>query len=726
MIEGLVRLGRPLLEGKLPPGEVIKQISDVAADNARNFLAHVFVVEIERDDRGGRVPDDGAAAFAAKALPVQQWGNYVAAGARARKQVFVPDVNRAVAAPFVLPKGGSPRVPQGRYGVPVYPVYEDGLKEFREANGTDAIRRFLSGRLALTSDHALSDSEIANVARELGGAIRSASLDAPGKVLALVVLADVSADGPYGLSDAMPVGIPGLGYVGPSVLTPGKHLIARLERVLELWWRARVEEGADGGERTGGDAQCFFCGSEGRVVSPYCKAWPWLSPTWNCPLPVSWVPRRRRYRDLVEGIAVCPDCCRALSYGANVFMKLSASFDMWLTREIFSPVASAGGRHTARSSGRVEPIQGSAIILPLVDEFLTDDVAKQEFVEGVNHMLHRRPEADRLDTHLKSITGFEMMLPEELAHEDYRLYLTYFTGDPSRGDIHLRSTIEDVVPSTARKLVHLVGALGDYALDVARRLSRVEASEQQAAFMRRTYTSLPYLLATAFGAPFLWDTLATVLHRGSVSSERFIMNSAARMTQLAHRLPDTHFQLNDEIVFYLTFRQFLRAYNKDIQTNREGGGESVRDWRVLEEMLSSGPAEAMTFQDAEEIGFACGHLTGLFSRQYWHATKVGREGRDFLKQRVMTFGTDLTPSTIYTRGLARMEEFARRLDMHLSEDFRRRLAVVLVSFARMRDEVSRGRHAFMAAFWAGHNLAGAPGAVGSNERIGETRKEGTR
>ncbi|HHY31470.1 MAG TPA: hypothetical protein GX515_00400 [Firmicutes bacterium] len=707
LIESLVRLGRPLVKGGLSPAEVLKQISDVASENARNFFAHVFVVEIKRD--GSPIASSPVShCCIARALAMQQWGSYGASrGAKGKKNVFVQDIGRGVGAPFVLPKGGNPRTPQGKYGVPVYPIYDGDIKAFNESPTCEGVKAFLAGRLERTIGFALSSDELENVALELHRAIRAASLDPSEKALGVVVLAELTDDGPFGLADAIVVGDPSMSYVGPSMIAAGKHIVARLEKVLERFWEAKIDEATEGGEECGSDSKCFFCDASGRVVSAYCKAWPWLLPTWNCPFPISWAEGKSGLNNanMVKGIAVCPECYKALSYGANVFMKLSSSFDTWLTKEIFSPVASATGKDMAKRAARIDPIQGSVVALPILDEFLSDEDARDEFVEGITRMLARHHDARRLDVHLKAITGFEMVLPEEFSREEYRLYLTYFTGNPSRGDVHLRATIEDVLPSTARQVTKLVSGLGEYAVDIARRLRGKNMDEQQEAFVRHTYTSLPYLLGTAFGAPFLWDSLNTTMHRGNIASERFLANSAARMSELGHQLPDSYARLNDEIVFYLTFRRFLQEYNREIRS--EKGGEQMRDWKEIHAMLSGGRPEDMVFRDAEELGFACGHLTGLFSRQYWHATKVGREGKDFLKHRVMTFGTDLTPTVVYERGLARMEEVARRLDMHLPEDFRRRLAVVLVEFARTKDEIARNRHAFMAAFWAGHNLAGS-------------------
>ncbi|HHY46857.1 MAG TPA: hypothetical protein GX506_06105 [Firmicutes bacterium] len=734
LIEGLIRLGRPLSQGGLTPGEVLRLISDVASPNARNFLAHIIVVEMSGLDGD----------FRAGALPVQQWGDYVTVesaptpentdepdddtgpkkkpGSRAKaktKEVFMPDIQRGVGAPFVLPKGGNPTAAQGYYGIPVYPVYDRHLKEF--PNDPELINQFLGARLKRTPGLELSSDQIGIVAREIHGASQKFNFRDKEKAMGLVILTAPGADTIYELRDRVPQGDPYLAYIGASLLSPGKQIVARLDRALEAFLAGRLNEGKEGGEIQGPTATCAFCGDAGYVVSAYCKAWPWFLPEWSCPQPIIW----SRDEDMVKGIAICQECYVALIYGANVFMKLATPLDAWLTREIFSPVASARGKETARKGGKAETIFGSAYALPLLEES-PEDIESGEFAIGIQRMLTRGERKNKVDIHLGEITGFETVLPEEFSRDDYRLTLTYYSGNPDRGDIHLRATVEDVIPSTARSLTDLARFSGDYALEIAKYIYS-EVSDRQAAFLRRRYSSLPYLLNTAFGAPYLWNTLASMMHRAPISRERFIANSAARMEQLSHGLPDTHSSLIEEVIFYLTFDELLKKYSNELLANihgadsrqpgsgnyqvtllpNNGGDRKMRNWKELEHMLTELPAEEMTFQDPEELGFGCGHLVSLFSRQYWRATKTGEEGKDFLKHRVMTFGSDLGPDAIWKQGLSKMEEYARRLDMYLSEDFRKRLGIVLVEYSRLRGDIAKNRDAFMAAFWAGYELARA-------------------
>ncbi|BCV24220.1 hypothetical protein [Gelria sp. Kuro-4] len=741
LIEGLIRLGRPLAQAGLTPGEVLRLISDVASPNARNFLAHVMVVEMSGLDGD----------FRACVLPVQQWGDYVTvesastsentngseddagpekkptsrAESRARaktktKEVFMPDIQRAVGAPFVLPKGGNPREAQGCYGIPIYPVYDGDLKEF--PNDPKLVRKFIAGRLKRTPGLGLSNEQIEVVAREIHRASQRFSFRDKAKAMGLVVLTAPGADTIYELRDRIPQGDPYLANIGPSLFSPGKQIVARLDKALKAFIAGRLGEGKEGGEIRGSTATCAFCGNTGYAVSAYCKAWPWFLPEWSCPQPITW----NRKKDMVKGIAVCPECYMSFVYGANAFMKLAAPLDDWLTREIFSPVASARRKETSRKGGRAATIFGCAYALPLLDES-PGQVDSEGFATGLQRMLTRDEHRNKLDVHLGEITGFEMVLPEEFSKDDYRLTLTYYSGDPGRGDIHLRATVEDVIPSTARSLTNLARHSGDYALEVAKHIYG-KVSDRQAAFLRIRYSSLPYLLNAAFGAPYLWSTLASFMHRAPISRQRFLSNSAARMGQLSHGLPDTRSSLIEEVIFYLTFDELLRKYTAELMGDfndpkarrqmlgnyqadlllNNGGDRRMREWKELQHMLEKVPAEEMAFVDSEELGFGCGHLISLFSRQYWKATKTGDDGKDFLKHRVMTFGSDLGPDSIWKQGLSKMEEYARRLDMHLTSDFRKRLGIVLVEYSKLRTDIAKNRDAFMAAFWAGYELAGAP------------------
>ncbi len=668
-----------MLQAEISADIILKQISDAASPAAKGFLARVFVIEVDRQSTPSRV----------KALPLQCWGEYRPADEKGKKEIFIQDADRAAAAPFVLPMGGNPTKPQGRYAVPAYLAYDGQIKEFIKSS--KAAEKFLAARTPKTIGVNLTEEETAAAAAELFNAAQQLA-GVKEKLLALVVIAVLDEQSPYRLSEKIPQGSGSTAYLGPSVVTPGKHIAADLKLILERFWQAKLAEGAEKGQLSGSDAQCYFCGSRGDVVSTYCKAWPWFTTTWNCPLPVNLKDSR-----LVETLAVCPQCYFALTYGANIFNKLTKPLAYWLTKEIFSPAATAGGKKAAKM-GSPDEIFGCAYALPVLDSFLEDEEDREEFADGMLKMLNERETAGgKLGIHLQEITGFEAILPDDIAGDNYRLTLIYYSGNISRGDVHLRATVEDVVPSVVKQLKEITKQTGCCAVETLT-YANPHATDKQKNYFSRCYSSLPYLLTNAYGAPYIWQTLSTVLHRGRISRQRFLFNISKRMAELARSLPNTA-ELKEQAVFYVSFNQFFKLYCERI-LKIDKGGLLMRDWRELKEMLAQSDADKITINDAEELGFAAGYIIRNFSKQYWHASG----GKDFLKHRVMTFGSSLTPEIIWKRALSRIDEYSRRLDMRITDNLRKKTAVVLMAYSGMKEQVNKEKDAFMAAFWSGYAL----------------------
>jgi hypothetical protein len=103
IIEDLIRLGKPLLDGGMSAKEILELITDVNDEKVKNFFRHIFVVEL---------PPEGSNADPI-VLPMQVWGQEVTVEGKAKKVDFLTDSKRALGAPFVLPAGGNPLHPQG-------------------------------------------------------------------------------------------------------------------------------------------------------------------------------------------------------------------------------------------------------------------------------------------------------------------------------------------------------------------------------------------------------------------------------------------------------------------------------------------------------------------------------------------------------------------------------------------------------------------------------------
>jgi hypothetical protein len=681
LIEELIRLGRPLVEGGLRPEELVRLITDVASPNARNFYRHVFVVELPAEDSGVPV-----------VLPMQVWGNELDGD-------FQVDVERAVGAPILLPGGGNPLNPQGRYGIPVYPCWDAHFQAFRES--AEAALEFLRGRVERTLNFAPDDRLLQAIAEQLHHAIAAVPAGPRERWLGVLVLARPLQGGIYNHAARTAAG--NRRALGESRFQLGRIIVSDLARILEQLWAARIAEGAEEGRRPG---PCSFLGEGDEVVSPYCTVWPWAFLTWTCPLPHAGT------AGLIGGIGLAEPTYRALTAGACVFRRLTRLVHPIIVHELFCPAADREGRNVAqrRSLSDLPRIYGSAFLLPLEEGPLGQAEVREEFAAGVRAMLREEQDEGSLaERHLASITGFDAYLPEEFDSDQYRLTLVYFSGEPSRGDIHLRAYIQDVIPTTVGRLRHLARQTAQEAVDLLRLLIPT-ASERQQGYYQTCYRSVPYLLARAYGGSHLWTELERVLHRRPLDLRRITANAAARMTTLVPRFPESRFEILDEVIFYLSALVFVRRCNQALAGQQGDESMTMRPWPELLTMVERGPLEDMQFcpDSPSELGFACGVLLRQFSRWYWMATRVGTEGKDYLRHRVLTFGTDLAPAAVRSRGLAQMFDLARRIPgLHLPFDFQSRVGVVMHEFDNRERQVRDNRDSFMAAFWSGYALQGA-------------------
>ena len=686
LIEALVRLGRPFLARAQGARSTLAGITDVLSPQAVGFFRNVMVVEID-EERPGSGP---------RAWDVQDWTTTRIQG---RGEVVEVKGDIAVAAPVAVPRAGNPRRPQGKYPVPAYIVYEADLRQFHDPR---VVAEFLAGRWERT--RVRSRVPVADIARVVATTLQGAQLSSTGRnrrVMGLLLVLPVGEGGPYRYRPAGEATDPEAEVdLGPSRLRPGQRVVASLPALLPLVWSAKTEEGASHGQAVG---VCSLCHQEGEVVSIYAKAWPWFSTTWEAPLPES-LPRER----LVEGAGLCGECYAALTQGAQVFGWLTRPLLHWLSRELFAPVDSPRGRETAEKGRAPATMYGAGFVLPLADSVLADPEAREQFCLGLERMRAGRG-AEGWVRHLESVAGFEFAVADEFLTDQHRITLVYFSGQPERGDIHLRAMIEDVLPSVVTQVDEILRE------SLARQQAVVEAWAP-AAFRAEVVTrlhSLPSLLLNAYGPGYLWQNMEAVLRRRPLSYHRFIRNLALRLMELSRKVGDreAHYRMQAEIRFYVVFREFWAAYHQQVAGSLPAGEVvSIRPWQELQAMLRGQPVDRLEFQDVEELAFAIGDLTRQFARQYYAAT---RGARDFLKHRVMTFGTNLTPDAILRNALARFPEYAARLNMALTERFRLLNGALLVQAQQWQREIRSQPDRFIAGFWAGYLLAdvGRPAAA---------------
>lgn len=683
IIEDLIRTGRLLIRGGLPPERQLLLTTDVTSNQVRNFFQHVFVVEIPDGSPGNEAP---------AALPMQVWGQEVQLDPKRKKTVFEPETKRAVAAPFVFP-GGNPINPQGVYGLPVFPVFEKHLESFR--SGIDGVRSFLEGRLKRCPSLNQSEDLLDSIAGELYHRVLSDDPRSSGKTLCLIVLADAnSTDSPYEYS-----GKPSETSIGKSLLREGKYIVPRFDRIQELFSDSKVAEGREQGVRVG---KCSICGTtaEYGLVSIYCKSWSWFLPTWTCP-----VSNAGDKKSIVEGIALDEKCYEALNVGSCYFSRVTEQVHSVVTQELFSPVGDREGRKIVqnRSFQDLTRIYGAILLLPVLEADLIEDEEIEELGERLRLRLDPVKASGRLQKHVERVVGFEAAIPRDIDDSIYRLTLLYYSGDPSRGDIHLRAFIEDVIPSVLFSLVKLAQKT---AVEVPLLCEEVmpKSSEKQQAYFANRFRFIPFILARAYGGAYVWEQLQKILRRQPLDLRRPTANVAYRIAGLVNRFPKSEYDICEEVLFYLTLLSFVNAYNNQIAQG-ETGPMSMRNWKELLEMADGRSPENMEFQGEAELGFACGVLVRKFSRQYWAATKVGSEGKDYLRHRVLTFGSDLSPDAVWKKALPGIFNMELKLDkIHLSDDYRKRVGIVLNQCEKQQDKVRANRDNFMAAFWSGYSL----------------------
>ncbi len=404
-IERLVVLGKTVISSGEEPGDILKLISDV--EEQGKFLENVAIIEVALDD-----------GFKAARLPLQTWGassseTATSKGSRSNKGSFELDFSRGLGVPFVLPRSGNPTVPQGKYGVPVYPVFHSSKKRDNEKKTmleelSVSAFKFLQGRLnrTLFLPRTFSNYEVEELAvhvRACASEILQKTAEGNSQGYGLIVLCIPSDEGPYRYDNQRPApGDRDFVWMGESVLFPGRHIVGNLQVLAECFKLSKTEEGAEMGKAY----HCSICGCESsKAVSAYSKAWPWLAPTWHPPFP-------ERFKEGNEVIdiaatvgALCPECYTGMVVGAGVFNEVSGNLPQWLTKELFLPVASAGGREEAKKDRQLPIIKGSVVVLPLQQGIQDDTGLLREALEIYRKKKERR--ADRADQLLQAITGLK-------------------------------------------------------------------------------------------------------------------------------------------------------------------------------------------------------------------------------------------------------------------------------------------------------------------------------
>jgi hypothetical protein len=694
IISDLVRLGRAYLKCGQDPADAIRQGTSIENPKARKFFRNVFVIEIHASGDSFKMASHGC----------QRWGDTVSTPTKrgALREEFVPDFRRSLAtAAKMVTGGGNPRAVVGKWPVPAYLMYAKDIDSIRESEAY--AEKFLADRLAATLEVSLPQAVVRQAAQTLSEEVRIVDFGSEGDQAGIVLLALADSKGPYGHATDGSINSDQV-VLGSSKLYPNQCLVARISEIARLVADTKVSEAASKGSSSEGP--CGVCGRRCALSSPYSKSWPWLSYTWNCPLPAS-ISSEKGDPDLTRAIAgLCDDCFRSLQTGAAIVQRLERPMYSFLVKDIFSSYESAAvqdQRRQQRSS--TIRITGMMFVLPILDAWMADRSRLDVYVSALKRMLQRQETFSQRE-HIEHILGFECALPDEISSDQYRLTIIYYSR--KAGDIHARALVEDVLPSVAKAVSNLLLSLSVVFADLSEALFG-KRQDQDYVFERSSMRFLPYLLARAYGSSYVFSSMQTVLTAQRLDSGRFVHGCASRMNDImVSASKENSSLLAQEVRFYLFFREFLRRYNTRIA---EGGGSGmpIESWVEFDERLRSTPPSVLRCADVEELGYAIGQAIRLFANAYWAYMKNERKkgDADFIRDRVMTFGTRLIPDTIWRRGLAMVEDYRVRLprmSKYVASSLRERVGALLAEYSRMRNEVDSNKDLFMAAFWSGYAL----------------------
>ena len=656
--EQLIRSGQAFIEGNSSSRDLLFVLSDSGSETTKNYWQHVLIVEVSNKQKNYRVHS------------FQRWGSqYSKKVGQKTKKDFSPE-EKVIHVPFFMPTGGNPTVPQGFYGLPVYPVWNANWESFIKSPAN--VQEFLSARFKRTTSMIVSEEILPNISEEIHKNFKTFETDQK-KPSAVIIIA--LEDGDSFLWSDTDTNLP---FISASSIKKEMSIYADPTAILDQVWRAKLREGEEKG--TSENGVCAYSNHKGKVVSGDNKAWGWFTTTWEAPFP-----EQRGKKDYFKSLAFSPEIYKYLTVGACLFSKFTKTLDFNLNKQLFAPVDSAGGRETA-SKGQVKStVFGSAVVTPLLDVTQLDEIDKERFAFGLQQRLEGGTRGAKLL--LSNLLGYDDFIPDEMTSDQFRLTSFYFSGDPSRADIHLHATIEDVIPSVLKRIDEIVG-------DGSQWSSQFYSDAQ--AWLQERMKSLPYLLVTAYGPAALWHNLSSALHNEKLAWQPFVRGIAQRCNELSHNLADNNLTIRNEAAFYAIFRRFFQKYHDAFDLERR----TMRTWQELVANISTSSIPDIQFHDVEEYGFAAGYLVRQFANQYYAAT----DKKDFLQHRVMSFGSSLTPETIHHKALAKLPEYAQRIRTRLSEDFEQRVGVWVSSYPQWRSDIKKQDDDFMAAFWAGYML----------------------
>ncbi len=655
LAESIIRVGEPIRDSRLSNKERLILLTDCDNQMFKNFFQHVFFIELDGDS-------------------VEY--HFLKVGVGNGDNSFQVDKYRNYAYPIIATKGGSPTLPQGNYPIPCYIVYNSDIKKMKDAEYI--AEKFVLPRLERTISYKDYQKEkLEDISYKVAYDLKDHydefidEKDQNG----ILYIYDYSL--PEFRNDKERLHEKtGFFWLTSSKLKKGEELHLDSEKCIKNIIEAKITEAKTLGHKNKA-ISTFSNKLEDEVVSIYNKYWPWLSHTWEAPRSIYW-----SKKDFTKGIKVERSSYEAYLYGTQFLNKITLPISNIILKEMFSPSMNVEAKRNVKAS-KFDTIYGVPIVLPLVKD------NPEQRLQKYRYILETKKEKSQTDLHLELIAGIDRVLPE--IDDEYRLTLLYYSGEISKGNIHIRSIIEDVVPSVANGLEKIIKDISRREISKIAKLFRRED-------MRNFYPleSLPAMLGNAYGPGYVWSSLETVFSRQPIYLDRLHHSTARKLNELANK-EEYHSMIN-ELIFYYGFIIFYNRYNNEIlQIGKEVN--YMADWEGLLKKYKAGEIKAENLQNVEELGFVTGLVIRQFSNSYYHSAE-----NDFVKHRVMKFGSKLNPEMIWKNGLLQCEELAIQRDMGLAENFRPNLSQVLLATleADRKDLLNKYRDKYMTAFWSGY------------------------
>ncbi|OUM86951.1 MAG: hypothetical protein BAA01_00470 [Bacillus thermozeamaize] len=660
LAEAIIRIGRPLAQSPMKPTERIRWLTDVDNENCKNYFQNVWVVELAPEE----VLDT---------LHYMQLGEWTGEGKNA---VFEVDARRSTSFPFHFPNGGNPLKAQGIYPLPCYLMWDAHIKEMQDP-GTFAAE-VLMPRLSRTVPYFGADeSELGLIARRVSNLLAKECNKWSNNERQLGILMIVDPELKCFRYEEQPGDL----TVQESGIRPGTWIVLDSETTLAWIREAKVREATELGEATD-QISTFTNRRADRVVSLYNKSWLWLAPTWEMPRSIYW-----KDDEWTKGIKADPESYEYFYYGTQFMKAIQVPVSSTTLKEMFAPVMHAEARKHIRASS-YEQIYGIPMLLPLLD-----GDSEQQY-RKYRQMLRPQEDETRSALHLRLLAGIDRFIPR--SGDDYRLTILYYSGDLSRGNMHIRAVIEDVVPSVAATIQDIMA--GIQSRDIPQLIRALGLPDP---FVLHALDDLPSMLANAFGPGYVWDSLQKVLHRQPIRIERVHEMTARKCNDSAKQEKWHHVRC--ELLFYWAFLSFADQYARQI-AGEEKGCKTV-NWQQLLADYQEGRWQDDREWSVTELGF----ISGLLARQFENSYHK-KVNSSYVRKRLLNFGSKLTPQMVWQNGLIEFQKLIEQRDLLIGKNFAPALARALLLFPKYQAEglLDKHRHEFISTFWSGYLMYKKP------------------